>query len=473
MALNLPFAFVSAGLDVGLGFDTALYEARPDELVNDLQSKLKVAAKLVSKAGGIPRTKSYDALARAGGFSHWHQLSTHLAGAQAPATPEWLESFIPLLPLIAVLPTESAPSRERRQVLEAFWLHVGDEAGVPHDTILDDVGARMHGERSWNGLLSRTPLDATGWLYRFSTEPADGNGAFVWSETCAALVDELDDQWQGYEKFSPEAKSRARSWVEQALVRQPDFLEGGLALAWMQKSEESSKAAATLNTYLRKAEALIPQGFKGTMSWYVTENRFYLRMLHLRMALYRDEFDMKRSATIAKKLLRLNPNDNLGVRDCLPLLLLSLDDYQGALRACKRLEEEPHFQSAAIRAFVFYANGNLTEFRTQLLTALFTWPILRAFLEDSDDTLAEDESGSRSVIPDFEIFQDFAWPALNTVPGLREAALAVVRDKRVVAAEAQLLTIWQGFRRTREGKPATHTGEEWDAGWRRHVAELA
>lgn len=60
----------------------------------------------------------------------------------------------------------------------------------------------------------------------------------------------------------------------------------------------------------------------------------------------------------------------------------------------------------------------------------------------------------------------------NRVPALREAALTVVQVEAVVAAEARLRTLWNGFRRVPKAKETSSFGE-WKACWNRHVKELA
>ena len=50
--------------------------------------------------------------------------------------------------------------------------------------------------------------------------------------------------------------------------------------------------------------------------------RIYHRMLWLRMQMHYDADDLKSAVKVARRQLKLNPNDNLGVRFVHPLLLL-------------------------------------------------------------------------------------------------------------------------------------------------------
>ena len=140
-------------------------------------------------------------------------------------------------------------------------------------------------------MRARNPLKATSALYAFVLDeqevPADedegegerspAGGHFEESRACTAVVEQLDEQWQGYDRFTRVQKRQARVWVEKALAAQPGFLEAGLALASMQHEARELEVAATLDRFIRQAEALIPAGFKLTIPWSRLGNRFYHR----------------------------------------------------------------------------------------------------------------------------------------------------------------------------------------------------
>ncbi len=233
-------------------------------------------------------------------------------------------------------------------------------------------------------------------------------GSFEESPACNQLVEQLDEQWQGYEDFPKPRKRQARRWVESALAEQPGFLEAGLALAWMQRDASEPEALATASHHIRAAEQLIPKGFKGRVRWGHTGNRFYHRLLWLQLSLNHELGHAAAAARVARKLLRLNPGDNLGVRYVLPFLMLEQTDFAGARRALKALSDEHGLTAAATRAFVAFAQDDPHTFRRELATALFTLPMLRAFLLNNPKALAKDEPGYRHMQPDMDTFAEFA-----------------------------------------------------------------
>lgn len=469
--------FYSTASKLGLGVTSVFYRDDPERLVAELLAQLKTAAKYLSRAAGVPRSKAHEGLARAGGFSNWHHLSKHFdsaSTASADLPSEWFDSLAPLLPLNAAVPRELPPAAACQVLLEQLWSSVANELQVAPHLVLDNVGAQMLGERSWNGLLARTPLTASEPLYTFRIIESEGAGSFRASDACHALNEELDDYCQEFGEMSRAELKRARKWVEGLLARRPDFLDAGLVLAQMKADANEEGAADFLDGYLARAEGLIPKDFKGKVSWYEIGNRLYHRMLYLRMALYHRRGATALAARVARKMLRLNPSDNLGVRNALPLMLLSGDEYPAALQACKYMSKEPECDGVAIRSFVAFAMGDVLRFRSELLASLFRWPALRAFLENTDATMPQEESGHRGVIPDYEFFEEFARPAFLSVPGLKEAALSLIRDQTVIDAETRLRNLWEeiGGGRNSIGS-VTGRWNQWESERNRYVAELA
>lgn len=322
-------------------------------------------------------------------------------------------------------------------------------------------------------MRNRSPLNASAPLYRFVVHEQDAEGGvggcFEESPACGQLVEQLDEAWQGYDGFTKPQKKRARGWVEAALALQPGFLEAGLALAWMQRDEEPAQALVTAAATLREAEALIPKGFKGRILWGHLGNRFYHRLLWLQLKLNHEQGRADAAARVARKLLRLNPGDNLGVRYVLPLLLLEEGEVAAARRALKAVADEHGLTAAATRAFVAFAEAKSAEFRRELATALFTLPVLRAFLLNDSKALAPGESGYRMVQPDMETFAVFAWPSYCSLPGLRQACTAFLAEPAVHVAEHELRSYWAGYWEARREPGATQTGSA--EGWQGLLAD--
>ncbi|HIH2751430.1 TPA: hypothetical protein ACYLN4_007268 [Burkholderia lata] len=463
-----------------MGYPDVFYERRPDILASDLRERVGVAAKLLSKGISITRTSAFDAIAKAAKFENWYQLKAHLTklpdGGDAfelecNVTSEWFDALIPLLAVHAGVAKELPPDNEIRLAIEQFAEHLSAVTGVAREILLDVLMARLYGEKCWIDLVSRNPVTSVHPLYQFVIV-GQRTGCFDWSAPCVALVTELDKQWQGYDRFAVHEQLRARMWVERMLRRRPDFLEAGLALAQMKADANERDALSVLETYLSRAEALIPKGYRGQILWGHTDNRFYHRMLWLQLNLHYRSGNIRRAVRIGRKMLRLNPHDNVGVRDCLPLMCLCAGEYPDALRSLKKIDRDFRYHSSAIRAFVYFANGDLGKFRIEMLTGLFTLPILRRFVENSAEPLPDGDNGYRGVRPDITTFADFARDVLRAVPGLYTAARLLLDEPAVLRAEHKLRRLWTEASSTNDMQERSARLQLWEGARKRLVDKL-
>ena len=397
-----------------------------------LGERIKLAAKYLGKAAAIQHSAALEAVAQAVRFPNWHQLSAHLGRATAaaddgrlPAT--WPDALSGALLLLADAQPDIAMPEAQLKAYESIAQTLAMLTDTSAQDVLDGVCAALCGGRTWAEVRARNPLKATSALYSFvleepeilydeDEEEAEGKliqsrGYFDESRACTALIEALDEQWQGYDNFTKAHKRQARIWVEKALAAQPGFLEAGLALASMQHDAGETEAAATLDRFIKQAEALIPGGFKGHIPWVQLGNRFYHRMLWLRMRMHFELDDFKAAVRLARKQLKLNPGDNLGVRFVLPLLLLQQGEYVAAKRSIKGLKGEGGLAAGTIRAFCEFAVGNTDGFRRELAESLISLPWLRVFLMNQRASLPDGDDGFRGVHPDTELFTEFVWPA--------------------------------------------------------------
>lgn len=463
-------SFDEAAKALDLGMLTYLFSEFPERHVRRLTEKVKMAAKLLGRAADLQHSKALDAMAQALRFPDWHHLSGHLAKggcADKGRLPSgWLDSVSAALVLMLEPKDDVALPRVQVDAFERFGEALAMLTDSPKQAVLDGVSAPLCGGRTWAEVCSRSPLRAKAPLYSFvvpemATDEEVGGG-FSASSACWQLTEELDDKQDGFDKFSKAKKREVRKWVEDVLAAQPGFLEGGLALAWMQHDAGEAEASSTVNRFIRQAEALIPSGYKGKIVWATLGNRFYHRLLWLRLKLHHGAGELPAAAKVARKQLKLNPNDNLGVRYALPLILLEQRDFKGADRALRPIDDEVGLAASAIKAFVAFALGEQVRFRRELAAALFTLPWLRLFMRNAPKGLPEGDDGIRGVHPDLETFSDFAWPAYGAVPGLRGACIAFLAEPAVQQAEAELWQYWKGFWRRRDAG-GTGTREGWDA----------
>ncbi len=451
--------------DLDLSFNVVMLRDKPAELASLLGERIKLAAKHLGRTAAIQHSAALEAVAQAVRFQNWHQLSAHLGRATAtgddgrlPAT--WPDALSGALLLLAEVQPEVAMHEAQLQAYERFAQTLAMLTDTSAQVILDGVCAALCAGKKWADVRARNPLRATTALYAFvlddpelddgsdeddEREPRRAGGCFDESRACAALIEELDEQWQGYDSFTKVQKRQARVWVERALAAQPGFLEAGLALASMQHEAHESVSVATLDRFIKQAEALIPAGFKGLIPWVQMGNRFYHRMLWLRMRLHLEADDFKGAVRLARKQLKLNPGDNLGVRFVLPLLVLQQGEFVAAKRTTKGLQGEEGMAAGTIRAFCEFGVGNKAAFRRELAESLISLPWLRVFLMNQRAPLPDGDDGFRGVHPDLDLFTEFVWPAYVEVPGLIFACRSFLSEARVLETEARLRQYWKGY----------------------------
>jgi hypothetical protein len=472
-------SFDAAAQALDLPGSSFWFNQYPAEQAARLAIRVKQAARLLAKCTGLQHSKALDAVAQALRFPAWHHLAAHLTRAetfeQGRLPAGWLDALSGAIVLGIAPEDEVSLPTAQLDALEHLARSLAMLTDSGQQPLLDAVCAPLCGGVDWQAVRQRSPLQAVQPLYRFEVAPEDADagvsGWFDESPACMQLVEELDDTWQGYDDFSKPQKRKARAWVEAALRAQPGFLEAGLALACIERDAGEVAALATAKQTLRLAESLIPKGFKGCIEWSHLGNRCYHRLLWLQMELLHEQGNPAGAAKLARRQLRLNPRDNLGVRSVLPLLLLQAGDTVAARRSLKGLDEEHELTAAVVRAFVAHAESDVPGFRLNLAMGLFTLPSLRAFLLNDDRALAPGEQGFRGVQVDLEDFRTFAWPVYCTQPGLRRASQRFLAETDVQQAEQELAAYW-GRLQTRDRSLEDPNRASLD-GWRRRLCELA
>jgi len=437
-----------------------LSESLTAAIINQMLDRVKLGAKILARTAGIKHSVALGHIAVAVGFPNWHGFNAHLVSISAVHPSEVSVESIDRLTksLIFLIETnaEVSLSAHQEKVFQEFGEKLSRASGLPFLQVMDTVCAGYCGGTSWSEVKGRSPLNATQPLYEFEViDPKDGR--FVMSEACRQLTSSLDAVYQ--HARTPERIAKAQRWMEDALDRQPDFFEAGLCLAQIHYDNgETNKALRILNVHIKNAERLIQKGYRGKIDWGWATNRFYHRLIWLRMTIYHDVNWMRYCLRDARKQLRLNPRDNLGVRDIYPLMLMEVGEYEKAAKA-SRFPREDGYHIALVRAFGRFAVGDHPGFIQNMAKALFDLPILRLLLLESPDELPDGDSGFRSVKPDLDTLQRFAWPPYKTVPGLETACVRFLSNPSVQDAEAELRAYWMRLRGI--GQVATGDAEGW------------
>lgn len=440
------------------------YGLNPVGVSSRLSDRIKFGAKILANACSIQRSRALECFAVALAFQNWHCLSSHLNKAtdfqENRAPDDWVEPLKFSLVLLLQSDTEAALPPNQIIAFEDFATRLSQQASCTVELVLDTVCAGFCGGEAWSEVTSRNALNASTPLYQFEIDNRDSSaGRFTESKACQQLISELDNYYQGTK--TQDQLQIAEKWIKSALVKQPDFLECGLCLAQIYYDQDNLQAAyATIQMFIKKAERLIPKGYHGLVEWGCITNRVYHRMLWLQMTIFHDAERMRQCLASARKQLRRNPNDNLGVRYIYPLMLLEVGDYEKAAKAA-RFKGESGGDACLVQAFCRFALGDRPGFVKCLATALFSLPILRRFLIDDDIELPDGDDGYRGVIPDLDTLARYAWPAYLSVPGLQAACVDFLADPFVMDAEEQLRVCWKGF--WRREPYALGTSQDWHA----------
>ena len=443
----------------------------PEKQMLRLVQRVKFAAKLLSRVAKIQHSNALDTVAHAVKFSTWHHLSSQLELANGTSNSQlsesWFNSFSGAVVLWLEPEKEVALAQSQIEAFERLGQTLAMLTDVSAQRVLDEVCAGLCAGRNWADVRARSPLRATSPLYSFvldSMQQGEDHhgGGFVESAACRALIEELDEQWQGYDQFTKSDKRKARKWIEDALASQPGFLEAGLALAWIQHEAGETEASSTVARFVKQSEALMPEGFRGRIVWGNTSNRYYHRLLWLQLELHHEAGDLPLALRVGRKQLRLNPGDNLGIRFVMPLMLLEQRKFEAALREAKKnLQGEWDVTATVIRAFCEFAVGNHAAFRQGLASSLIALPWLRLFLLNQSKPLPEGDDGFRSIRPDEMVFSKFVRPAYRAVPSLIDACKSFLAKPQVLMAEGELRQYWKGYwRKSDAERVGTHEG--WD-----------
>ncbi|MBE7942828.1 hypothetical protein IM725_19860 [Ramlibacter aquaticus] len=246
-------------------------------------------------------------------------------------------------------------------------------------------------------------------FYRFHLHSHDSGGDFHLNSAGRQLAAQFQrtrhiQEQRDVLKWRPELVSA----LDRLIRDNPDFPEGQLHLGFQMRQgslDDGRRSGKIYATAIAAAEDLWPHGFRGRVAWAQEGNRFYHRLLHQHMQWHIVHSSVAQALRLARKQLRLDPQDALSVRLHLPLLLQASGLYDAADHALAAMGDpnevvEP--QAEFVRWFMHMARGRPVQAVRSLLLALFATPPLRSVLahhegadalhlEESPDSFIRDE----------------------------------------------------------------------------------
>ena len=154
-----------------------------------------------------------------------------------------------------------------------------------------------------------------------------------------ALLDEIDAALNGARTTPQEAAAR----VTKALKDDPAWIDGWLERATLHDEMFDHKTSqADRRRAFDIATAAIPPDCKGPLPWIHVPNRPILRAIAAWALERAERQDYAEAAKLAQRLLKLNPNDNQGMRLILGPALLRSGSPDAAMRSlAKTAPEDP------------------------------------------------------------------------------------------------------------------------------------
>lgn len=401
------------------------WEICPDHFASSLLIAAKRYARFLKDVGLVKsHSQALETVAKAAGFPHWHAFHSVIQGLFDAFNPEdhWprpkggrepIKTLIPAFVFLVEASPDCSPTPEEQKGLTKAAAQLASVCGGSLEQVLDMIG-KMNGADTWDKLLKRRPEESNAPLYSFHVVNGEGFGKFVISSACAALIDEQDDLFQEFHS-RPESQQREfEAHLARVLDARPDFLEGLLAKAEVLSFKPAFRRqqGKIYDDAIKQANALLPKGFKGEISWGVLSNRFYHRLLYGAMIWHSHEGHTGKAVALARRQLRLNKNDNLGVRIWLPVLLIADGQPAAADKAREKMTLGDGYSDAAIElvnAICHFANSRFQQAAESLYLSVFMYPPMRhviSFDWDSLSSAVNDSQSTRTFIPDAETLVD-------------------------------------------------------------------
>lgn len=304
-----------------------------------------------------------EAVASVCGFTNTHALQSTLSNLRDLVKSEverdhhlgnkWLDQhegvvrqFGDLFKLGEDLADELPLKPGREPLLARMADSVASKLSISAEAVSESVAEAWCGMPSWKSLQERSPLNTplSEPLVTFGVlgDPASksSEGIFSFSQAAHWIWDnELVVEERGDKLTGPAEIRLAYIKALEIARKHPEFLVPWINAAGIAEDHSDvlevdiSQVHQLYDEGIKATEALIPAGFKGTLSWYSADNRPYISALGMkRLLLIQTTGGLPKALAYANKLLRLSPDDNLGARMSHPLLVAMVKGDTPALR---------------------------------------------------------------------------------------------------------------------------------------------
>lgn len=181
-----------------------------------------------------------------------------------------------------------------------------------------------------------------------------------------------DDVCEGYEWLKKGDFNKAASIANKALGTDPACFQAiGLQaeIAWKRTPADFAKALRLMDEAVRVAEGVQPVwASTDTLVWGWIDNRPYMRLLHQKALIHGASGDLTAALSVAKRLLRANPDDNQGIRTLAANWMVrrgfpgDWNDLDALLSEFVEGTSDPTMTFAfALRGFIRAAEGSITK----------------------------------------------------------------------------------------------------------------
>lgn len=427
-----------------------------DRLEAGYKWRAKCAMRALNEASTpIRLMQVQEALAKALGFMNTHGLQQTMHGlraslAHAQSDPVmWddkdvageVDALVPVYRLCqdftGTVPLASSESR----YLDAVSSRLAHHLTISVEAARRALAVGWAEEESWERITARTPLDQPidAPLVSFDVDgdptKRTSKGAFRFSDQGIWIVDQvlLADE---YPHHNDAVRQEALATAKRLTETNPEFMTAWLVLAAEQKSKPADRDWRAIDRIFKNgmhaALKLIPAGFKGTLPWEVLGNRDYLRLIlgaaQSSMHLHRINVTLRHT----RRLLKLCPNDNLGVRFFVPLLHALHDgDTPDTRYAIARSLTDRHIAVGLLNAGLAQAILGDIEGVDSVVEALLRSPNLGQVLFDDDEAWPAEASQREPILHASEHEVLVMLFALAVLPELEIWFHSLMRDQEL------------------------------------------